>query len=342
MTATAKSLYATVANLGISRAQARRLLPAWWAPEMEKAEDGAAELALLLSRRLSLDAAALLKGRLEPKGAVKSVAYKHSVGVETDTLRAVTFMASSLAQTVSAAMRVPYRPLPSHLTVIREQTRQAGNGTLGFGGLLKLCWSHGIPVIPLKNLPVGMRKMDGAALLVGDRPAIVLAKRKSSKAWLSFILAHEVGHIALGHLRPGSTIIDVSLQESATYSAESSEDKDEAAADDFALSILGGEEAANAINQWPPATSPVELAVEARAAGAVLRLEPGHLILRHAFNHKRWMEAVMALNFLSEDMDPQASLLTALMQHLDLSNIAADLQDLITEVTGWHVSSGAV
>lgn len=335
MTVTAKSLYATVAQLGLTRAQARRILPDWWSPEIEGSADGAGELALLLSRRLSLDAGALMRGVIQAKGAVQSVAFKHRVGASAESLRAVTYMASSLAQAIVSAMRTPYTPISDSLHLVHEEIRSAGHRSLGFDGLLQLCWSHGIPVIPLPNLPIGLRKMDGAALLVGNRPAIVLAKRKSSKAWLSFILAHEIGHITLGHLKPGSTIIDVSLQESSTYSAESGEDVDESSADEYALNILGGQPALEVTSKWSPTLSPVELAMKARVSGAELGLESGHLVLRHAFTTKRWVESVTALKFLSEDIDPQSALLKALVSNLDISAVAADLQDLIVQVTGW-------
>jgi len=200
-------------------------------------------------------------------------------------------------------MTTSYHPLPSNVADLQRQARLLQNGLLGFDGLLAMCWDHGIPVVPLPNLPVGVRKMDGAALQIGDRPVIVLAKKKSSRAWLSFILAHEMGHIARGHLRPGSSIVDISLQETAEYSAESSGDVEETEADTFALETLGGQRVEREIANWPADSAPVELAVKARMAASTLKIEAGHFILRHAFNTKRWPEAVMALRFLREDLN---------------------------------------
>jgi hypothetical protein len=338
-TSSAASLYKTVASLGLTRAQVRRLLPAWWDAAIERESSGVAELAMHLSRRLSLDLGALLQGRLVPKGAVSQVAFKHSSNVEPTSLSAATFIASSLSQTVLASMRVPYTALPSEAQRVRELATDGGKVLLGFDALLSLCWTHGIPVIPLPNLPVGVRKMDGAALKVGDRPVIVIARKKSSRAWLSFILAHEIGHVALGHLQASSSIVDISLQETATYATDSAADPQERDADAFALQTMGGESVEREVSSWDQTLTPVELAVRARQASARMRIEAGHFILRHAFTKKRWPEGMTALRFLSEDFDPESALLAQLRQHLDIDRVSEDLRDLLMQVTGWEDQS---
>ncbi|PZQ77796.1 MAG: hypothetical protein DI563_02630 [Variovorax paradoxus] len=335
MSTTAQTLYGTVGQLGLTRAQARRLLPEWWDPGLEKAPGGVSELAVLLARRLSIDAGALLQGRLLPKGAVSSLSFKHRAGLEPEQLAPASFIASSLAQTVLAAFSTPYSPLPNDPNVLRASVVSTAQRILGFDSLLTACWDYGVPVIPLPHLPVGVRKMDGAALQVGGRPVIVIAKKKSSRAWLSFILAHEIGHIACGHLRPGSTIVDVSLQESATYAAEADADLQEAQADAFAIELMGGAIVGKEVAAWPVALSPVEVAVRARNASQRLGVEAGHFILRKAFLTKRWPDAMNALRFLSEDFDPESVLLGEFRRRLDLDSLSDDMQGMVAQVTGW-------
>jgi hypothetical protein len=330
-----------VNGLGLTRAQVRKLLPSWWDPSAENMADGAAELALHLSRRLSLDLQALTEGRLVPKGAVSRLAYKHVSNISEVTLTSASFIASSLAHAVLASMSRSYTPLPVDLSELQDRVRELQGGMLGFDGLLALCWSCGIPVIPLTHLPVGVRKMDGAALQVRDRPVIVLAKKKLSRAWLSFILAHEMGHIACGHLRSGASIVDISLQETSEYLAESSPDREEREADGFALEVLGGSEVEHEISSWPRNAAPVELAVRAREAASKLHTEAGHFVLRHAFMTKRWPESIVALRFLSEDVNPETALVGQLKKHVELDLVAADLQDLVTQVTGWNLVADA-
>lgn len=338
MTITAKILYKTVAQLGLKPGQVRQLLPEWWDPQIEKNPSGVSELAMLLGRRLSLDVTALMNGQLSPKGATASVVFKHRAGMVPSALAASSAIASSLAQAVLAALPTQYIKLPHNASDLRKVATNDNHHHFGFDTLLKLCWDHGIPVIPLPNLPVGIRKMDGAALQIGERPAIVIAKKKSSRAWLSFILAHEIGHIALGHLKPGSTIVDISLQEGATYATDDQSDKQEAAADAFALAAMGGEAVESEVGKWAKQMAPVELAVKARAAANVYRIEPGHFILRHAFTNRRWPDAVTALRFLSEDFNPQEALLREFDQRLDMNAVSSDMQNLVTQITGWSGS----
>lgn len=331
----AKAIYQTVAGIGLTRAQVRRLLPSWWEPSMEEHVDGVAELAMHISRRLSLDLPALMEGKIVPKGAVADIAYKHRADADAGRLVAASYIASSLAQAIIAALGTPFIEFPSDTKAFRALSKKVNSsGFLNFDTLLDLCWMHGIPVIPLPHLPVGVQKMDGAALALHDRPAIVLAKRKSSKAWLSFILAHEIGHIVLGHIKPGSTIIDVSLQDASTYATDQEADKQEADADQFAMELLGGAYANETIRSWSDRLSPVEMAVEARTASTAIDVDPAHLVLRYAFRTKRWAEATMALGFIQEDLDPQGALIDRLSMHLDLNRVAPDLQDLVGQVTG--------
>lgn len=336
MTSNADALYKAVKGLGLSRAQARRLLPSWWSPDIEKHPDGIAELAMHLGRRLSLDVGALLSGQVRPYGAVTSIAFKHRAGVDPSLLAASSYIASSLARTIIAAIRTKYEKLPALAEDIQSSLRQLSGGVLGFDALVELCWKRGIPVIPLPHLPVGVRKMDGAALQEGGRPAIVIAKRKSSRAWLSFILAHEIAHIALGHVKPGSSIVDVSLKDMATYATESDQDNQEADADSFALQILGGAVADSIVAKWPLRFSPVEIAAAARGAGQEAGIEPGHLVLRFAFKTRRWPESVTALGFLTEDLNAEEELIRKLRLHIDMDLIAEDLQDMVRQITGYE------
>lgn len=338
MTINANILYQTVAKLGLKPGQVRRLLPGWWDPRVEKDPSGVSELAMLLGRRLSLDVGDLMNGQLTPKGAMGSVAFKHRAGLEPDALAAACAISSSLAQAILAALPADYNKLPNRADELSKAATEDGQRLLGFDALLRLCWDHGIPVIPLPNLPVGVRKMDGAALQLGDRPVIVIAKKKSSRAWLSFILAHEIGHIALGHLKPGSTIVDISLQEGATYAADDQNDKQEADADAFALEAMGGDAVESEVGKWAEQMAPVDLAVKARVAAKVYRIEPGHFILRHAFINRRWPDAVTALRFLSEDFNPESALLGEFDRRLDMEAVSDDMQDLVTQITGWSGS----
>lgn len=69
----------------------------------------------------------------------------------------------------------------------------------------------------------------------GDRPVIVLASGYDSPPRQAFYLAHEVGHILRGHVKPGGEMLADSDLDTAT------EDKDEREADGDALELLTGQ-----------------------------------------------------------------------------------------------------
>lgn len=335
-TTTAEALYQTVRQIGLTRAQARRLLPTWWSPELERGAQGVAELAMHLARRLSLQLGPLVEGRVVPQGAVRDVAFKHHARADPESLAASSYIAAALAQCIAATTAVPYRPFPESAAALCDEIRlRSSTGTIDFQAVVSACWHHGVPVIPLPHLPVGLRKMDGAVLGAADRPVIVVARRKSSRAWLSFIVAHELAHVVLGHVRPGVSIVDVSLQDMSTYASESATDRQEGEADALALRLLGDGVADTLIANWLPNWGPAQIAAASRLAARAHRLEAGHLALRHGFRHQRWPEAVSALGFLSEDLDAEGELLAQLKRNVDLDRVADDLQDMVAQITGW-------
>ncbi|HJV87907.1 MAG TPA: hypothetical protein VJ698_20725 [Noviherbaspirillum sp.] len=333
-TTNAKTIYDKLKTFGLTRAQVRALLPDWWSTEAEKTPDGLAELCVLISRRLGLDLPLLLQGQVRQRNLAESVAYKHRSDTTPGALNAATAIATSLAHAVVAAMPRPYSWNFHSPAEVAASVRAAGNGLIGLNSLIDACWNVGIPVIPLPNLPVGIRKMDGAVIKVGNRPTIVVSKKKSSRAWLAFIVAHEVGHIGCNHLDRATSIVDVSLQEHSEYEADSTNDMQEQQADQFALSILGGDEVERIVRSWPQWASPVEIAVLARQAARSLGIESGQLVLRYAFFTRRWPDAVSALRFLSEDSDAESIMKTALQRNLDLDLVSTDMQDLVCRITG--------
>lgn len=327
-------IYKTLSQIGLKKNHVRVLLPDWWDDSIAKSETGAWEFVTLLSRRLSLDAKSLASGNIVPIGSVSNIAYKHRSSISDDNYRAGTMIAAALAESVTAAMDRDFTLTQFDPALMRSTIQALNNGIVDFDGLVVYCWNHGIPVIPLPNLPIGVRRMDGAVFKVNDRPAIIISRKNDSKAWLSFILAHEIGHYCLGHLAEGSSIIDVDLKREATYQSDTSSDQQEREADKFALSLLSGDEAEVLLRNWSPRISGVELAFNAKRDASQVGASAGHLALRYAFLTNRWMEALTALKFLDEDFDAQIRLTEELSSRISLNKIAEDLRGLVVSVTG--------
>ena len=333
MTAALTDIYRSLRTVGLTRGQVSSILPDWWAPEMAKTQSGLRETALLLGRRLCLDASALLEGRVEHARDLSVPRYKHTVRVTEEQLRPATLIAASLAKAVVGAMPARVVALPTSASAVREQVL-AQAPRVDFDSILNLCWSSGVPVIPLPNLPNGVRKMDAAAIRVGDRPVILIALRNNSKAWLSFLLAHELGHLSLGHVPTNSALVEGSLNDSTEFEVGTGIDRQEIEANEFANNLLSGGQSQAVVDAWPADLPPVTIATTALATSESLRTAAGHLILRYAFRTRRWPDARIALNFLSDDMDAQAGLVDRLRNEIDTRQIGDDLSDYVRQVTG--------
>lgn len=328
-------IYTTLSSAGFKKAQIRSLLPDWWDDSVGKTDMGVWEFVMLVARRLSLDANALSQGNIQPIGSVQNPAYKHRRTAPTGDYIPSTMIAASLAEAISAACLKPYdRYVPRPPDQIRKYILERNNGIVDFNGLLSFCWESGIPVIPLPNLPTGIKKMDGAIFNISGRPVIIIARKNDSRSWLNFILAHELAHFCLGHLQTSSSIIDADLKSDVETQTEKQHDAQEREADEYALQLLGGHEANAVVGTWSPRTDGVTLAAQARAQHRTAGTSAGHLVLRHAYMHRSWREAQMALRFLDEDFEAQQELVNTLSKNIDLNLIADDLQDLVSNVTG--------
>lgn len=330
-----RDLVTRLKALGLSKAQLGALMPSWWDATAAATGAGAWEFALLISRRLGLDAVALAQGEVRPLGVVSEPRFKHTARVTPEDLGAAARIAAALAKAIVAAM--PARP-PLHAATTPAQVREAilgmGAKRVDFDSLLAFAWRQGIAVIPLPNLPKGVKKMDAAALRVDGRPVIVIARKSDSKAWLSFILAHELGHLLLGHVPDNGSIVEGSIQDSAKFDAESQMDVHEREANDFAHAVLAGDRADALVRTWSTRASMTELVDLASAAAPALASAPGQLILRYAFLTQRWMEAAMALRFLADDVEAQDALVEKLATQIDTGEIGDDLQEFVEQVTG--------
>lgn len=104
-------------------------------------------------------------------------------------------------------------------------------GELSLRSLLTWTWRQGIPVLPMS----GRGSFSAAVWSLDDGPVIVLKEARDVPAFWFFDLAHELGHIAQGHVKTRS-IIDVDGPTSSD--ALDSTDAQEREANEYALSLL--------------------------------------------------------------------------------------------------------
>ena len=127
------------------------------------------------------------------------------------------------------------------------------------------------------------------AALVEQRPVIVLASGRDSPPWLAFCVAHELGHIMLGHVRPDDRAwIDVQIRD-PDHGAR------ERAADRFACEVLTGSPEPSIPGLGLKA---IPLALRAGQEGPSSGVDPGVYALIYAKTNDRWPVAQKALKYL--------------------------------------------
>ena len=102
-------------------------------------------------------------------------------------------------------------------------------------------------------------------------------------------MAHELGHIAHGHLQEG-ILSDESFQDGVN-------DEEEEAANQFAAQLLLGDISP----QWAPNLNKQRLLAKAKRLSEEHNLDPGALILNYGWQTGKWGCAVGALNLLEPD-----------------------------------------
>jgi hypothetical protein len=180
----------------------------------------------LLARAFAWSAEALLRGVPQTPPLPVAFQFKAPLG-KPPTHSPLVQLALSTARLARTAFEVPrYQPIPSDPAVIRrEATDSAGRVTLT--SLLSWAWSRGIAVLPL----AGKGVFAAAVLEVDATPVIVIKDPRNLAAFWLFDLAHELGHVGLGHVQ--NALIDVESPAEQVMS-----DVDEQSATTFALELL--------------------------------------------------------------------------------------------------------
>jgi Zn-dependent peptidase ImmA (M78 family) len=228
-------IYARLGEVGFPKAYVRdRILPDWWDDDLAS-DPGNRRLAeLAISRTLKIPLAELVDAdaALSLKRAA-GVRFKRWKDAGEDKLAPAVAIARRVCELLlSCAKNLPDLRLEGFTAEqLREQV-MAQQQYIHFPALLRYAWDSGVPVVHLEELPKGSKRVDGMALMISGRPCIVLASSKRSPAWMIWHLAHELGHIAAGHLKDGDTL-DVSIDFGSTT-------REEKEANSYARELLYG------------------------------------------------------------------------------------------------------
>ncbi|PMB10304.1 ImmA/IrrE family metallo-endopeptidase [Fischerella thermalis CCMEE 5273] len=327
-------IFGSLESAGFPRSLQNMLLPEWVTTEVLSDTAASSEIATILAKRLGLRAAPLFAAspRVESLRR-RDIKYKRSIPNKSKNLKAASSIAVSVAESVASACPVEFRLFGDRADVLRQEVLSSFPGNwLGLRNLLMTCWSHGVPVVYLAELGKDVAKMDGMVVYTHSRPVIILSKASYLWAWQLFILAHEVAHLALGHVTPGEILVDEELSEDS-YALKDN-DSDERQADMFAIELLNGRKNAtytvldNRVNFR-------ELAESAFQFGKAHYIDPGHIVLNFANHTGKWGVGNAAAKLLQGE-NPSASTVIneAMWREIDTEALPPDTIEFLGRITG--------
>lgn len=333
-TASASDLRRRLTRFGLSESAIRAVWPRWWSEDADASVSARAELTFSVARRLGLDPVSLLGREDEPRFLWREEArFKHLANEGELELAGITSFGRAVASALVAAAPAP-EASAAQLSAAQELRRQvlaADRPYVDLLDLLNLSWAVGVPVVHLRVFPWPQKRMAAMTVALHERSAILLAKDAVHPPAVAFYLAHEIGHLALGHLGGDRIIVDLEDPEAPLASDD---DDEEIAADRFALELLTGHAEPTVVvtGERPTAT---RLAAAALERSAQLHIEPGMLAQLFGYSTGDWRVATGALKVIYKEAKPVWREVNALARrHLQLDLLPDDAAEYISAVIG--------
>jgi hypothetical protein len=281
----------------------------------------------LIHQRTGLAIEDLMEGSAAWKSPGNTIRFKKATGVTEEKVRPCHGIARQAAAVVAQAVTTPLlRTYPSAEELHADLKAAGTESWVTLGDLVEWCWKSGIPVIHVSQFPDACRKPDGMALKTNDdRPVIVLCRQTTSPAWQSFILAHELAHIILGHVPSGGAVVDSQV-------ANSSEEKEEIDANAFASIVLTGQSDMGLYSRMK--MYPGSLAEAALDYGRRNRVSPAVVALNWGFNIKDWAVANGAVQLLEKDENALRVLRECGSAALEWDHLSADAAEWLERMAG--------
>lgn len=316
-----------MSEAGLSDPLIDAVWPTWWSDEAFPSDSAKAELRFSIARKLGLSATSLLHD--EVQFAWKDEARFKNLSNETDGEKAaLTSFGMSVARLLIGAIRSDAELHTSQALDVRNAILK-GKQFVDLQSLIATCWSFGIPVIHLRLFPLIAKRMHAMAVNVAGRHAILLGRDARYPAPIAFTLAHEIGHVMLGHVTAQSPIIDVG----APWQSEI-RDREEEEADGYALELLLGDRNLD-IQTSSRRFSARQLADSALTEGPPRRVEPGTLALCLGYKQKKWAIANNSLTYIYSEEKPVWQQVNGIAAHqLNFTEINDDSADYLRKVIG--------
>lgn len=281
-----------IKSTGLTEAMVSAAWPEWWSEAADASASSQADLRFTLARKLGLDPLSLLDDET-PKFIWEDAAKFKNFSGDMQTARpAISSFGIALGRMLINSLP-NYTPLHELDPIGLRKSILASRQFVDLTGLIGFLWAIGIPVIHLRVHPLAAKNMCAMSVRIGDRYAVLLARDANYPASTVFHLAHEIGHIALGHLPDGGALIDM---DDPTERVEET-DSEETEADEYALRLLTGYPKL-AVENTGSGRSARQLAQEVKRIAGQTSIEPGTLALCYAYTNKDWPTAQKSLQYI--------------------------------------------
>lgn len=318
-------LYNKLSQLGLPKNYIRdNALPSWWNQELETKPVAVLEGAGYIAKRLGLDLKSLLAEDEEPRFKPQPQTKFKQRSSQNNHSEIAQGLAHRLAEMVAYGTEVKFTSLPSDVNQIREEIL-ASSPTINLIALLNYCWQQGIAVVHFHHFPKNTKKMDGMIQSHPNCPVIVITANHKYSARLAFILAHELGHLALGHLSEGM-LIDEKID-------LDSQDEEEHLTNNFAVNLLLGDcDDCLANKQFHNHHHLIKYA-NAKAQENP-GISPDSIVLNYAWHNHNWGIAIKALEKLDSSANGQQTINQHLAEKLDWDKFDDDSYEYLNKVLG--------
>jgi hypothetical protein len=335
---TAKAIYEKLKEAGYPKSYILRLLPQWWDNSLFKTRDGIAQFASILNQRIGVNIHFLVGEKIIIEENNELFRFKYSRNTNPNELTMSANIGRALSNHSLSCIKKDYARLDSDPIKLRDRIlKRSDDEIITFELLLDFCWDSGIPVVFLDDLPRTAKRMTGMALCIDGRPGIVLGFKNKQTSRQLFVLAHEIGHIACGHISLNGILVDESLNDVNETISDFSlikKDQQEKEADSFALKLIRGR-VVNPLLEFNSNISSTELAANAIIKSKKLKVEPGHLIISYARLYGDWPKAGLAMNFLQNQDKALDLLKEKFFLNSDLRKLSDEDRDFLISAQGY-------
>jgi hypothetical protein len=317
-------------QIGLSDSIIEAAWPEWWSDDADASASARIELRFSLARKLGLDARSLVDEEGVPRFVWRDEARFKNLSGESELERAaISSFGRALGSIVIAATANRNNILSADAISIRNSILRT-RPFVNLLDLLVLCWTVGVPVVHLRIFPWPRKRMAAMSVRVNDRSAILLGKDSMYPAHIAFYLAHEIAHIALGHLSAETGIVDME----SDHPVLAVGDQEEEEADRFALQLLTGTTDPRVLAS-PGTYNAPGLADAVLQSATALHIEPGTLALCFGYSSGNWAVVNSAMQFIYRTAKPVwAEVNKIAIRELVREQIPSDSRPYLSSVLG--------